>query len=179
MIPNGYCQCGCGRKTNKIKWSDASKGLVKGDFYRFVLGHANRIGNWRRQRSTADGRLNIYMPKHPRAKSNGYVFNHLLVAEKALGRTIPKSIPVHHVDMDKKNDSPGNLVICQDHSYHGLLHQRTSALKACGKASYVKCSICGEYDAPENIVFSKKTKYHRECRNNRRREQYKKGVPRW
>jgi len=178
-MKRGYCQCGCGEKTNLIKWSDKSNNLVRGNYYRFRIGHANKLKNWARQRRVGDGRLVIYKPSHQRAMANGYVFNHLLIAERVFGRPIMSKINVHHVNLDKSNDKTSNLVICQDRAYHGLLHQRTRAVKACGHANYLKCSICGEYDKPENITLSKKTKYHKDCRNDRRREQYRLGLNRW
>lgn len=33
------CECGCGQLTNEIKQTDNKKGLIKGEFYRFIKGH--------------------------------------------------------------------------------------------------------------------------------------------
>lgn len=164
MIQTGFCQCGCGQKTNKVKWSDKSKGLVGGNYYRFVKGHGNSVINWPKKRISL-GRLHIYRPDHHRAMSNGYVFNHILVAEKAICRPISKKVDIHHVDLDKLNDANSNLVICENRAYHGLLHQRTRALEKCGHANYLKCQYCKKYDAPENIKVSSKSKYHPSCKN--------------
>jgi len=49
---------------------------------------------------------------------------HVLVAEKALGKSLPKGAVVHHVDEDKQNNDPRNLVICPNQAYHNLLHKR-------------------------------------------------------
>jgi hypothetical protein len=49
---------------------------------------------------------------------------HRVIAEKALGKKLPPGAEVHHVDEDKSNDSNNNLVICQNRSYHKLLHKR-------------------------------------------------------
>ncbi len=38
-IPYGYCQCGCGEKTNIAKMTKASMGHVKGKPMRFITGH--------------------------------------------------------------------------------------------------------------------------------------------
>jgi len=38
-IPYGYCQCGCGQKTNIIKTNNKSKGRVKGEPYKYISGH--------------------------------------------------------------------------------------------------------------------------------------------
>jgi hypothetical protein len=41
-IPKGFCQCGCGQKTNLAPQSYAARGYVKGEPYPFVAGHGNR-----------------------------------------------------------------------------------------------------------------------------------------
>lgn len=38
-IPCGYCQCGCGQKTNLARRNDTSKGWVKGQPIKFIFGH--------------------------------------------------------------------------------------------------------------------------------------------
>jgi hypothetical protein len=52
-------------------------------------------------------------------------YDHVKIAEKALGHPLPKGAVVHHFDENKKNDKPSNLVICPDAKYHRLLHRRT------------------------------------------------------
>ena len=62
---------------------------------------------------------------------NVYRFEHVLMAEKALGHSLPKGALVHHVDRDKANNntkSPWNLVVCPNQSYHLLLHVRARSL---------------------------------------------------
>ena len=49
---------------------------------------------------------------------------HRNVAELALGKPLPSGAEIHHIDGNGFNNSPDNLVICQDHSYHMLLHAR-------------------------------------------------------
>jgi hypothetical protein len=39
-IPYGYCHCGCGMKTNLVKFSDSKKGRVAGEPNKFIRGHA-------------------------------------------------------------------------------------------------------------------------------------------
>lgn len=86
---------------------------------------------------------------------------HVLVAERALGKALPKGAVVHHVNENGKDNRNSNLVICPSRSYHALLHQRMDALKACGNANWRKCYLCHQYDAPENL----KHRAHRECHN--------------
>lgn len=38
-IPYGFCQCGCGQKTNIVTKNDRAKGLFRGDRRRFICGH--------------------------------------------------------------------------------------------------------------------------------------------
>lgn len=49
-----------------------------------------------------------YMPDHPRA-TPVYVLDHILVAEKALGKPLPERAEVHHANGSRDS---GPLVIC-------------------------------------------------------------------
>jgi hypothetical protein len=51
-----------------------------------------------------------HAPGHPRA-SNGYVFEHILVAEGVLGRRLHDSENVHHRNGIKADNRPENLEI--------------------------------------------------------------------
>lgn len=53
----------------------------------------------------------IYRPNHPRALSNGYVYEHILVAEEKIGRTLLANEQVHHKDKNKLNNEPENLEV--------------------------------------------------------------------
>lgn len=88
---------------------------------------------------------------HPRANRYGYVSEHVLVAERAIGKFLDSCHPIHHVDGATSNNANGNLVICEDQAYHKLLHQRQAALVACGNASALRCDICHSYDRQEEI----------------------------
>jgi hypothetical protein len=50
-------------------------------------------------------------------------YEHILVAEKALGRKLANSEVVHHIDCDRTNNSPENLLICKI-GYHLAMHAR-------------------------------------------------------
>ena len=104
---------------------------------------------WRGGKTThSNGYPMTRKPDHPRAMTNGYICDHILVAEKALDKSLPLKAVVHHYTKDQ-------LVICQDQAYHLLLHQRQKAYEACGHANWLKCRICHQYDRPENLYLYK------------------------
>ena len=101
------------------------------------------------------------------------------MAEKVLGRGLPKGAQIHHVNEDVSDNLGSNLVICPDAAYHKLLHRRTDALDACGNANWVKCCFCKKYDAPENVKYRNRIIngsnwamfYHPKCRTAKRTQQ--------
>lgn len=48
------------------------------------------------------------------------VFEHVSVAERALGHSLPAGAVVHHANGIKTDNRGANLVICQSKSYHNL-----------------------------------------------------------
>lgn len=78
--------------------------------------------NWQTGRSIqADGYVLIKMPSHPRAHSDGYIFEHIVVAEQAIGRYLVEGEIVHHIDHDTENNEPSNLQV-MSRSEHSRLH---------------------------------------------------------
>lgn len=113
----------------------------------------------------------------------GYVmrasnYEHVAVAEHALGRPLPPKAIVHHVDHDCGNNAPTNLVICPDQKYHKLLHQRERALEATGNPNARTCNICRKWDVPANLRIYGKRVVHKDCDNAQRRETHRKARER-
>ena len=111
--------CGINQKT--IMWF-----MKKFDIPRRNSG--GRCGDknhrWRGgRRVRPDGRVLIHYPEHPNANSHGYVSEHRLIAEKALGRRLRLKEDVHHIDGNVRNNRNDNLLICT-HGYHTGLHNR-------------------------------------------------------
>lgn len=52
------------------------------------------------------------------------VHTHRLVAEKMLGRKLRKGEVVHHIDENKRNNSPENLMVFKNQSEHAEWHAR-------------------------------------------------------
>lgn len=163
------CECGCGQETSIAKTSNKTRDWIRGKPIRFVSGH-NSLGKkgplsnmWKGGVAHhSEGYALIYIPGHKRANPGGYVFDHVLIAEKALGKPLPDGVVVHHFP-DKKDFT--HLVICQDGGYHSLLHRRARALKASGNANWRKCYFCHKYDSPQNLHIANYFPiYHPSCK---------------
>jgi hypothetical protein len=104
-----------------INKSDAIKISLK---KRYPDGRYGKLSsNWRGGESVSSGG-HIYKqsPKHPNANNNGYVMLHRLVIEQELGRYLTKEEVVHHIDLDKTNNSIENLQLCASNSEHRFIH---------------------------------------------------------
>lgn len=115
------------------------------------------------------GYARILNPKHVHADSKGYVLEHIALASDAIGRKLPDKAEIHHFNEKKADNSPGNLVLCEDRAYHALLHLRARALRECGHANWRRCSICKTWSAPEGMRRVTKVMVHRECLRARAR----------
>lgn len=96
------------------------------------------------RRLNHNGYVEIFLPEHHRARGNGYVFEHILVAEEKIGRRLLRGEQVHHIDHNKTNNNPDNLQVMSA-SEHAKRHPqiRTGIEKTCevcGRKFYVKPS---------------------------------------
>ncbi|MCM3130977.1 MULTISPECIES: HNH endonuclease [unclassified Paenibacillus] len=90
------------------------------------------------RRITSNGYIEIRMPEHHRARGNGYVFEHIIVAEKILGRKLAPWENVHHKDRNKENNHPDNLEVLSA-SEHTKKHSADKPKTG----SYLNCVVCG------------------------------------
>ena len=90
--------------------------------------------NWKGGRHIKQsGYIEVYCPNHPNANKRKSVYEHQLVAEKKLGRYLKPGEVIHHIDLNKSNNSPDNLVVLSNSEHmklHGLLRKGISPQEA-------------------------------------------------
>ena len=84
---------------------------------------------------------------------NGCVYEHRLVAESILGRPLNESECVHHIDDDRSNNQPYNLMIFASSSDHMRFHKTGVAVRNENGTFYAPgtsrndlsniCPVCG------------------------------------
>jgi hypothetical protein len=134
-----------------------------------VTRRAEQCYQWKGGRNISGGYVLVYAPDHPRAIRRR-VLEHVLVVEKAMGKYLDPKHPIHHVDEDGTNNHPSNLVVCEDHAYHKLLHARQRALGVCGNPNAHPCRFCGQYDRQDEIRKAGRAWHHRSCVNSYERD---------
>lgn len=77
--------------------------------------------------SKGDGYIGVWKPNHPRADKQGYVYQHTLIYEKEKCVLPNKGELIHHIDMDKHNNSIDNLYLC-DNKKHLEIHRSLEKL---------------------------------------------------
>jgi len=102
-----------GVKHNTIaKWMKILN-VPRRDYNECKLG--NRHPRWKGGKiKKKTGYIAFLKPDHHRATSDGYVLEHILVAEEKYGKKILLENIVHHIDGDKVNNEPENLYLCED-----------------------------------------------------------------
>lgn len=147
------------------EYSEASANTIKQRIYLYGL-------------SVKDAVENPLKGKHRKVlHPDGYIYScgkrtdrgreHVLVAERALGKKLPKGAVVHHIDENRSNNHPSNLCIFPSRAYHALIHARMNALAVSGNANHRKCVYCKTYDDIKNLVINSgnRSVHHRLCHN--------------
>lgn len=81
--------------------------------------------NWKGGRvKHSNGYVYVRQKDHPRAlKNGGYVLEHILVAERYIGRYLKYGEVIHHINGVKDDNRPENLYIT-NHTEHMRLHSQ-------------------------------------------------------
>ncbi len=109
-------------------------------WYKFNKGANNYRYRGHIPRKHPRGYIEVYVGRE-RTKW-GKMKQHILVAEAALGKKFPVGAVMHHVDGNATNNGVENLVMCENQSYHKLLHLRAKRLRDFGRFDAKKCWYC-------------------------------------
>ena len=117
-----------------------------------------------------NGYVLVYAKEHHRAEKSGIVYEHILIAEQILGRKLKKEEVVHHIDLNRSNNTPNNLMIFATSGDHSAFHAGNKAYKIDGiwyteRTNKNKvCPFCGkEYKISEFDNYNKRKYCSVEC----------------
>ena len=105
----------------------------------------NKNGMWRGGKSIASNgyvlvRVGI---DHPLADVRGYAYEHRLVASEKLGRLLIKGEQVHHINGDKTDNRPENIIVVSCLQEHRSFHRKSNNLRLFGSENPMRQCECG------------------------------------
>ena len=99
------------RHLNRYKLNDANLGVER---------------MWRQKRkkytTITQGYLHVYRKGHHKADTYGRVPEHIIIMEEAIGRPIAENEIVHHINMEKLDNSFNNLSVVHRLDHHSIHH---------------------------------------------------------
>ncbi len=131
------CACGCGASRSPVD----SRGRNR-RYLPWHKGTRELTSQWAGGVKIAQGYVLLYQESIDGRPV--YKQEHVLIAEKALGKPLPDGAVVHHHNEIKSDNRNCNLVICENQSYHQILHARARIVAAGGDPNTQKiCYRCG------------------------------------
>lgn len=91
---------------------------------RSLLYSGKNNPNWKSGIRRGNGYIQVYIENHPYRNSEGYVYQHRLVVEDIICRYLITKEEVHHINKDKEDNRPENLIAFSSKSAHRTFEQK-------------------------------------------------------
>lgn len=109
----------CGKKCLAIRL----KGVNLSGFFK-KGNKKEKCINYKIGKQMANGYVMVLLPEHPSATQKGYVYEHRVVMEKAIGRYLDNKEVVHHINEVKTDNRIENLMLFENVGAHTSHHLR-------------------------------------------------------
>jgi hypothetical protein len=114
--------------SQKVVWRFMKNHGIKARVARKRDQRGEKNSSWKGgKRINENGYVEIYLPGYPKAKPNGYVYEHIYIAERMLGRPLKsfgmrdeRTEVVHHINGIKTDNRPQNLLVLGVNEHHKL-----------------------------------------------------------
>lgn len=107
-----------GKSKKGEKLSDETKNKLSIAKFKGGIGH---------KKKRCDGYIAVYFPEHPKSNRQGYIMEHDLVMECAIGRHLKDDEIVHHINHKRDDNRLSNLQLMtfKEHAAHHMKERHT------------------------------------------------------
>lgn len=99
----------------------------------------------------------VFRPERSDANNLGFVAEHRVVAEEILGRPLKDGEVVHHIDRNRRNNDPSNIIVFESRAAHSRFHQGGKLIETDEPNVYtsdyvypeIPCGYCGTMFRPK------------------------------
>ena len=85
--------------------------------------------SWKGGRTSEGGYIYVRSPSHPRARTNGYVPEHILIWEQIHNQPLPSDWVIHHLNGIGTDNRPENIIGLPDRKHRGVLAAKAQRIR--------------------------------------------------